>query len=615
MPYEKSKIEKYNNSGGINEKISRYLTDPNQFLDLRNYGFERPGALVSRPGTADYASLSSATYLTNPRGMVQYRRDSGASQILFDVASRLYDLAGPTVVGTSLTPNATTGYGIDYAIAGNVLYYCNGYTFQRYDASFSCWYNIPQQRVFVIGAGLTFNQSLPAWSGATQVIPAGKFEFRYALKKGVAGVSGIVGERAPDDADVGINVPFLSVSLTATLVVTTGQWYVYGFTIPPGYGVSSIVPYLEFPGGGVSYIAGPTPVAFQYADFGGITLWTVGFDHFASPADWENQFNFTLIPSYIDLYKNMLFMSGISSVPSTVWFSNLGEFERLQEENFIEVRTGNNDKIQNMVVFQDSLVVFKNKSIHEIKGDSPDTLSLKDVTLNYGCVNNHAAVQFQNKLWFMDEKGICEYNGPDTFVVSYSIEQKLNEVDKRTCRAIHVKKRNEVWFCCGSKCFIYDYDVNSWTIYDSLPIESAKAGAVIEFPDGSIDVGYFNTGTSFINMTRFGDTLCTDRGSAITLLAKTPYHKVEGESTQEMWRRLYVDAGTSAGTTLGLTVNFRQDYGESIVSTRTITLDSFQERIDFGISAKTLSVEWIISSSQRVTINGYALEARFLRST
>jgi hypothetical protein len=81
-----------------------------------------------------------------------------------------------------------------------------------------------------------------------------------------------------------------------------------------------------------------------------------------------------------------------------------------------------------------------------------------------------------------------------------------------------------------------------------------------------------------------------------------------------MWRRLYFNAGTSTGTTLGVTVNIRQDYGESIVLSRSFTSDSFQERIDFGVSAKALSVEMILRSSARVTVNGYTLEGRFLRS-
>jgi hypothetical protein len=591
MAYEKSKIEKYNNAGGINEKVSRYITDSNQFLDIRNFGFERPGALTSRPGIADFASLSSATYLTNPRGIFQYTKDDGTSLVVFDVGNRLYNLAGPSAIATTLSANATTGLDIDFAVGGNVLYYSNGYTFQRFDASYSALYNIPEQRVFIIGAGLTFNLSLIS-GGDTQILAAGKYEFKYAYKKGIGGVSGIIGERAEDDLDVGINVPFLSVSLTATLVVTTGQWLVYGITVTNGYGISSVVPYMDLPSVGTSFIAGPSAVPFFATTYGGITLYT------------------------LEIYKNMLFMAGFSSLPSTIYHSNLGDFERLEQENFFEVRTGNSDSIRCMIVYQDTIVAFKNKSIHEIKGDSPETLSLKDVTLEYGCVNNTAAVQFKNKLWFMDAKGICEYNGPDTFIVSYAIEDKLNAVDKSTCRAFHVKKRNEVWFCCGDKTFVYDYDVNAWTIYDGIPIENDKAAGILEFTDGSIDLVYAQTGTSFINFSRFGDTLSTDRGADITLIAKTMFHKIDGETTQDMWRRFYFDAGAStAGSTFGVTLNLRQDYGESIVAVKSLVSSEFQERIDFGVSAKTLSVEWIIKSSQRITVNGYTLEGRFLRST
>ncbi|NBO41042.1 MAG: hypothetical protein EBU92_05850, partial [Betaproteobacteria bacterium] len=63
MAYEKLQIELYNNMRGINQKSSEYAVGDAFFLDLRNYGFERPGALVSRPGTTDFASLSRASFL------------------------------------------------------------------------------------------------------------------------------------------------------------------------------------------------------------------------------------------------------------------------------------------------------------------------------------------------------------------------------------------------------------------------------------------------------------------------------------------------------------------------------------------------------------------------
>jgi len=613
MAYQKNKDENYDNKGGINDKASKYLTQKGQFLDIRNYSFDKIGALVSRPGQDYGASINGTTYLVNPYGMVQYRKDTGYSQIIFDIGCTLFYLSNPPVaIASSLSANVTTGHPIDYEIGDNVLYYANGYTFQRYDGSYSCFYEIPKARAYMVGPGLTFNTSLAVF-GITMVMPSGQYKFKYAYKRGTGDVEGIVGERVSDEEDLSISSTYLDVTLASTLVVTQGQWVAYGLTIVSGHGISSILPYLDLPGGGTSFLAGPTSVAFFATTYSGITLYTIKFDPFNSPADYQNQFSFTLVPTYLEVYKNMLFMAGFSSAPSTVWHSEIGEYERVDEENFFDVRTGNSDSIRNIILFQDNLVIFKNKSVHALSGDSPETLALKDMNLNYGCVNNTSAVVWENKLWFMDSKGICEFNGPDTTIVSYAIEEKLSQVDKTRCRAIYVKKRNEVWFCCGSTCFVYDHDVNSWSIYDNISVEFRTAAEILEFADGTIDLAYFNRGSSYISLNRFGDTYTSDFGQAITLIAKTKFHKRENETTQELWRRLFFNSNVPSVTT-SATLLFRQDYGTSVVYSTNIFLDKFQNRIDFGISARSLQVEMIIQSTQRVSFNGYTLESRFLRN-
>lgn len=615
MAYDKLKEENYNNNGGINDKASEYLTGQNQFLDIRNYGFVRPGSLVSRPGIADFASLPLASFLITPRGMVQFNRSSGASQIVFDCADKLFALDQASSVATSLTPNATTGYAIDYAIGDNVLYFANGYSFQRFDGSYSCYYNIPRQRSFVVGAQLTFSTSLAI--GSTTIIAPGYYQFKYALSKhspssSSTQVAGIVGERSPDDLDVSITTSYLGVTVGSTIASNRGGWLAFGFTLSPGFGVSSLVPYLKVGSG--EYLAGPDYSAFFVTTYSGMSLYTTQFEHFTIGTEYTNQFNFTLVPSYLEMYQNMMFMAGFSSYPSRVYFSNIGSFENLEPENFFDVRTGNSDDIQCLIVFQDNLIIFKNKSIHAVVGDGPESLALKDMTLDYGCVNNLAAVQFENKLWFMDSKGVCEYNGPDTFIVSYAVEDKLNQVDKTTCKAFYLKKRSEVWFCCGGTCFVYDHTVNAWTIYDGIPIEFSKASEILEYVDGSRDLSYFNQhGSSFIELSRFSDSVHTDRGANITLIAKSRFHKRLGESTQELWRRTYIDT-ESVTNTIHCTMNFRQDYGESIVLTRNVTLSGFQERIDYGVSAKALSVEFIIKAREQITFNGYTVESKYLRN-
>lgn len=607
MAYKPLKDENYNNLKGINEKFSEYVTEPGQLLDIRNYGFERPGALVSRPGTSDFASLPRSLYPIAPRGLYEYVKSTGFSLLVYDIGDKLYKTWG-SQVGQSLTPNVTTSYGIDFQTYNDFLYYANGYSSQRFDASFSVFYGVPKQRSFITGGGVTFNTSLG--TGVTYVIPSGSYVFRYSPVKYGPTYAPTVGQRVQDD-ETGVNLEFIT-SIGST-IVSQGQWGIFGFTIPPGYGVSSILPY-KIPPGASSYLQGPTIIPFTLTpQSDGITLYHAFFPEFTVGGNFTQNFFFTLVPRYLEVYNNMFFMSGFSTSPSTVWYSNLADPDEVDEENFFDVRTSNGDVITNMIVFQGTMVIFKYRSVHELSGSSPEDLSLKDMNLNYGCVNSTAAITFNNKLWFMDQKGICEYNGPNTFIVSYPVESALNSVDKSTCRAFYIKKRNEVWFVCSGVAFVYDTQIGSWTIYDKLQINASVGANILNFGATTKDLSYSESGQSFIQFTRFDDTVHTDRGQAITLSIKTRFHKRLGDSTQEMWRRFYLNNDIS-GASLGVTLNFYPDYGTSIYESRTTNLSEFQTRIDFGISAKSLSIEIILKASEQISINGYTIESRYLRS-
>jgi hypothetical protein len=230
-------------------------------------------------------------------------------------------------------------------------------------------------------------------------------------------------------------------------------------------------------------------------------------------------------------------------------------------------------------------------------------------------VNNRASVTFGNKLWFVDKKGICEYNGPDTFIVSYAVESYFNDLDPDKFRALHVKSANQVWFGSGETILVYDYDVNAWTIYDKIPINSTAGSDIIEYGQSLPQPSWITSSTSFFFVSRLDQDATTDRGAGITLIKKTRYHKRMGDSTQEMFRRVFMDIDPGPTMTPTMTINMLPDYGNSIADTRYVNVGPYQSRVDFGVSAKSLSIRTILQVTEKVTINGYTIESRYLRST
>lgn len=622
MAYEPLKEDHYNNLGGINTKISQYLTNDTEFLDLRNYCFFKPGALTMRPGTEVYASLPIANYAVKPSTTINYVKNNGSTFTVFDVGNTLYVLPS-NAVGFSL------GYGaspqpIDYVIQNDFLYYANGNGYFAFNGTVSVFYRSETSRF--IGGGGTYNTSLIG-NGVTNVIASGGYYFFVTPARGLAGQSFITQYGLPGFENIypdtnGVFSGFgVLVTLSAT-VVSQGKWLLYGFTMPEGFGYSfgiaqyvkatsaSLAPYTTEI---VNTLKDSLPQAFSVSTWGtGTTYLGIEFDHYTLSASWENQYQITIAPRFLETYNNMLFMSGFSTLPSRVLVSNIGEPERVLEESFFDIRTGDNKEITGSIFFQDAILFFKKTSIHEVTGTSPDDLSLKTINEEYGALNNEGIVAFENRLWFVDDRGICEYNAANIEIKSEKIKDYLDQVDKSSIKAIHYKDRSEVWFCASNKCFVYNYFINAWSINDPIAIDNKSGANVIPFGVSTLDPVYWRTGTSFQQLVKFNPTLSTDLGNAITLVAKTKFHKRLGDSTQELFRRFYLDAQTSV--TLGATYNMYMDYGSSIVKTVGVSISSFQNRIDFGVSAKSLAVEIIMTSSQPITVNGYTIESRYLRS-
>lgn len=607
MAYEKLQIELYANQGGINEKASEYITGDNYFLSLRNYGFQRPGAIQSRPGSADTATIAISTFQNIPRIHANFEfavYGAGGSFQVFDSGNRLVGLTNtPLVLNSSFTSNVTTSYPIDSTLAKNRLYLANGQAFGHLGITSYTFFSL-QGGTLPSSTG-RLSLAIQGGPGQTFIIPSGTYVATYSYVRYIEGTSLYeVGERYHGPS-------FKFFNLGSTLVGKQPIFTAGRFRLADErFGSSHFAVWIAPPG----------------ATFEFINIFPNGIDLFLAVDDQSYIDRlpepdlvpyFTLQPRFLEQYKNMLFMSGFSASPSTVWHSELADAENVQPENFFEVRTDNGDNITCIKTFQNTLIVFKSKSVHELNGDSPDTLTLKDITLDYGCVNNDAAVVFDNRLWFVDKRGICEYAGSNVFIVSEAVETTFKTLDLSLAKAFHVKKRTEVWFCFGATKLVFDYTAKAWTIYDGEEIKSGQGSDLIEYGASTFDLTFWRvgstTGDGNHQLVRFNDVLNTDRGSPITLIAKTTFFKRMGDATQELFRRFYLDYGTPSLAT-GVTINFRTDYGASIHTTKSISLLTFQSKVEIGISARSLSAEWIIQSSTRITINGYALHARYLRN-
>jgi hypothetical protein len=331
-------------------------------------------------------------------------------------------------------------------------------------------------------------------------------------------------------------------------------------------------------------------------------------------------FGLTYIPSFIEQHENRLFIAGISASPSTFYFSEEGEPEHFEADFGFEVRTNDGDTISGMKSYNGNLMVFKQSSFHSVNTSALSFANwqITEVSSEYGCLSNRAVTTYENFCVFLDRKGIIEYNGANINILSTKIDpifQRMNvsAAQKEACMA-YDKQRNQI-LCdipvdgatMNNLTVVYDIINQAWTTYKGYN-SAITTIAKREFNTKQVFYGGYSGLVS-----SFGVSNLTDNGVGYTCVARSGFLTDLGNSTQKVFRRLFLD-NTPQGASSALDVNLYQDYGSSIIINRTMYQNPFQSRIDFGISAKSLSVEFIMGSTYAMSLHGFTIEYRFQRA-
>lgn len=571
MPQQKTKQEQYTLIGGINTKASEYATGPEQVLDLQNLNFFKPGALTKRQGSTLYLG---ATVIGKVTGLTEYTKLDGASYLIATANTNMYSV---TSVWNAVKTGLRNDTNCDFQTFNNFLFVCNGTDFFKWDGTTDSLFSLPAG--YNLSATYGVGGSL---AGGTYILSYG-----YLNSAGYYGPTG--------------TTQILSISGGTFLSI------IYmGMTQPSGYGISALSFYRSSPGGQNLFRTFNTGFTTSVTDTGASALTSD-----PSPP----YLHFTLAPKYISLFNNQLFVSGVSTALSTVFFSDVGIGEGIRPENNFEVRTNDGDVVTGTAPYNGAFLIFKEKSFHKLTGDNPQNFSVSEVSDQYGCIANRAIVVFEDVCWFLERSGVIQYNGANIQCVSDEVEPiilRMNyQVAKETATAIHDRLNNQVKFSfpvdgssVNNMTIVYDYLNKAWTT------ETGYKPSVSAMMIGDKTKPYHFYGGYTGTLHAFDSSLYGDNGQGMTCLIKTRFYNAGANSIEKQFRRLFLDVQTQ-GTSSPINVNIRQDYGSSISVQRTMYQAPFQSRIDFGLMAKAVSFEITNSNDTNpFQINGYTVESR-----
>lgn len=642
MAEQQSKIKKeiYANLGGINTKISQYEQGENEFLALENFDFSVPGALSQRPGSTLIVQPPSLLIELPVSGLYDFQDLAGFSAIVTVIGLTCsivkFQAGGATLSAIenvhpyTLSPPPL----FDFVTFVDRLFACGGNDFfkfgggsQGYSAypvglpSFNTssftgsvfpFFNVDANTVINGNTGSAFTPGFYVYS------------LGYLNDRGYFGTAIMSG----DNATPGMTGILYSVGVTITGTSTFAvDLYLSDppINIPPsGYGITALVIYRSGPGSLDLFEIGYSNSALINSTFGSSNPFFIDLNFPLTSVPAPLIFQMTLMPKYLEIYNNSLCAAGYSGFPSTLFPSQLGEPESLDFTISNEIRTNDGDVISGLKSFQNFLVVTKERSFHAVSGFDPNNFSVQQISDQYGCISNQAMVIYNQMMMFLDVKGVVMFDGANVSIVSNKVEPIFLRMNIQAARqhalAVHVRLRNEVWFVIpvdGSEVnnmiVVYDYIVNAWTTYTQLDLTYICV-VNSQFPAPTISAG-----DPVGNIITFGASFLSDyNDDPIIPYYQTHFLRDLGESIEKQWRRLFLNIDPTLDPTNFVQINLYKDYNsQSVIIGTTMPLAPFQNRIDFGIPAKSLSYDLTyipIGTTGFIRVFGFTIESRYQRA-
>jgi hypothetical protein len=202
-------------------------------------------------------------------------------------------------------------------------------------------------------------------------------------------------------------------------------------------------------GGIVAGVSTSVPMSFE--TFAGNCYFCNGVDNYAK---WDGA-TYTAFPTapkgkYLRLWKDTMFVSGVTGLPDRVYESAAGDAENWPVASWIDLAKGDGDSVKALA--SDGFTLIVGKLRRTIAMTDPATLANRLVDYEKGFESHFAVQQHEGNIYFLSRRGICRYLGDSpSEIISFKIDPlfdpaviNLNAlessrsyvVDNRVCFAI-----------------------------------------------------------------------------------------------------------------------------------------------------------------------------------
>lgn len=234
--------------------------------------------------------------------------------------------------------------------------------------------------------------------------------------------------------------------------------------------------------------------------------------------------------------------NGNPNVPGATVFAGT---PALTEANVIDIRKNDGDKITGLGVFQDVLIVFKERAIYQVTFDSSGNPTVTPITYATGCISHRSIVNVENDMSFMSREGHRVLgNEPQFFtairtqVLSIRIQQSIDAIAKQyysRCNGIYADNKYILSYPTGTsssiaKTFTYDRRFQAYCLWTNW-----NAQAMIKFidSDNSENLYFLDDGGTQVYKRSVGTY--SDNGSAIEAYIVSKAQALDNPDITKFW--------------------------------------------------------------------------------
>lgn len=233
--------------------------------------------------------------------------------------------------------------------------------------------------------------------------------------------------------------------------------------------------------------------------------------------------------------------NGITNVPGATVFAGTPSSS---EARVYDIRKNDGDKITGLGVFQNSLIIFKERSIYQMTFDSSGLATVVPVTYATGCVSHKTICAVENDLYFLSREGqrvigneANYYGAIRTNVTSIRITPLIDTINKQyyvRCNAIYFDTKYILAVPTSTssidRCIVYDKYFQAHTVWKRF-----NAQAMIVYTDSSNnDYLYFMDDGGTQMYARSPGTYA-DAGAAIEAWVTTKAQDIGNPDLTKFW--------------------------------------------------------------------------------